>query len=134
MSVGLRTEHWRGEIGLAPSHRRPWVAEDATGRVIGFVAAGPARDDDLPPRTGEIYAIYVDPECWSHGVGTHLLQHALRDLKEAGEMSVALWCVAEHAPSRRFYAKHGWHADGATRIDTFADEQVDMVRYRHDIT
>ena len=37
------------------------VAEEG-GRVIGFAAFGPSRDDDAPPGTGEVPAIYVAPE------------------------------------------------------------------------
>ncbi|HLS62178.1 MAG TPA: GNAT family N-acetyltransferase [Ruania sp.] len=45
----------------------------ATGRdgaVLGFVNAGPYRDQDVPadePGWGEIYAIYVHPDRWGTG-------------------------------------------------------------------
>ena len=37
-------------------------------QVDAFAAIGPAREAN-PNVTGELYAIYVDPDCWGQGLG-----------------------------------------------------------------
>ena len=71
LRIADRAASWRREMAALPEDRRPWVAllEES---VRGFVVAGPSRDDDCGPETAEVYALYVDPECWDHGVGRAL--------------------------------------------------------------
>ena len=98
-----RTESWtsyleRGESALL-------VAEQ-DGAVAGFVAFGLSRDDD---RRGEveIYTLYVDPGSWGQGVGSVLMAEV-----PVGA-TVSLWVSERNARARRFYARHGFVADGA---------------------
>ena len=45
------------------------------GGITGFASFGPSRDHDADPRrTGEVFAIYVDPDACrrrNHGRGAH---------------------------------------------------------------
>src|SRR5579884_4186709 len=63
---------WRRRIVDPPPGWSIVVAEDH-GRVVGFAATGPSRDED---EVGELYAIYVDPAHWSTGAGGALLERA----------------------------------------------------------
>ena len=128
LDVGRRESFWRSEVELLGQDNRPWVA-DAEGRVVGFVSVGPTRDDDAPVRTGEVYAIYVDPDCWDRGIGRNLLAHAVRDLRAHGYDRASLWVIELNEQARRFYDAAGWTTDGATKTDTIGGVDVAEVRY-----
>jgi len=129
LSVDNRERMWRDELSVTHTDHAPWVAE-CGGRIIGFVSAGASRSEDARPREGEIYAIYVLPECWARGVGRNLLAHAERDLISHGYTEAILWCLADNVRSRAFYELAGWRLDGGTLTRTFAGVDVEEVRYR----
>jgi GNAT superfamily N-acetyltransferase len=88
------------------------VAEVA-GRVAGFVLHGPCRDDDTETTTGEIWALYVDPDRWRAGVGRALADAALADLRRRGFSEATVWTLAESPRNLRFYEALGFELDGA---------------------
>jgi ribosomal protein S18 acetylase RimI-like enzyme len=131
LSIPDRAESWRRRLSTAPAAaERPfWVAE-AAGRVVGFVNTGPSRDEDAAPGTSEIYAIYVDPECWEKGIGTRLLERAIHDLHRHGYTLATLWCLGANAQARSFYERAKWRADGATKRELVGGVETEEVRYR----
>ena len=129
LDVGRREAFWRDEVTTLGEGRRPWVAE-CDGRVVGFVSAGTTRDEDGDARTGEVYAIYVDPECWSRGIGSNLMAHARRDLAANGYGTATLWVLAANAQARAFYEEGGWRLDDVTRTETIGGVESEEVRYR----
>lgn len=129
LSVEARESHWADELHVMTADRRPWVAE-AGSRIVGFAAAGPAREESAKGRTGEVYAIYVLPDCWDRGVGRTLLAHTERDLASHGYSEAVLWVLADNDRARDFYEAAGWHADGGTRQDRIGGRDVEEVRYR----
>jgi ribosomal protein S18 acetylase RimI-like enzyme len=129
LSIDAREGHWRKELHAISAERRPWVAE-ATGQIVGFVAAGTARDEAADPHTGEVYAVYVLPDCWDRGVGRTLLAHAEHDLLEHGYEDAVLWVLADNERARAFYEMAGWQADGGTKHDIIGGREVEEVRYR----
>jgi ribosomal protein S18 acetylase RimI-like enzyme len=131
LSVDRRADWWRREIESTPPDRAPWVASDDS-HVVGFVSVGPSRDDGAGPHVGELYAIYVDPDCWDRGVGRELLRHAERDLAAAGYDDATLWVLTANERGRRFYEAGGWVADGATQTASLGGADLEEVRYRLD--
>ncbi len=129
LSVDARERFWATELRVLPAGRSLWLAE-SDGQIVGFANAGPSRDDGMPPSTGEVYAIYVLPECWDRGVGRNLLVHAERDLIEHGYDEATLWVLESNDRARRFYEAAGWRTDGAIKVDRIGDRQVREVRYR----
>jgi GNAT superfamily N-acetyltransferase len=81
--------------------------------VAGFVLHGPCRDDDATPRTGEVWALYVDPERWRAGVGRALVDAALEDLRRKGFTESTVWTLADSPRNLRFYEALGFELDGA---------------------
>jgi ribosomal protein S18 acetylase RimI-like enzyme len=128
-----RSGWWKGQLELAKGDHRPWVAVDDE-RVIGFAHAGPSRDDPEGSKVGEIYAIYVDPECQGRGIGRDLLRHATRDLRTHGFATAILWVLTDNQPSRRFYEAAGWSADGTDRLETFSGVDIPEMRYGFDLS
>ena len=75
-------------------------------------------------------ALYVDPPCWSRGVGRALLSAAERRLAVEGFDHGVLWVLVGNERAQRFYQAHGWAPDGARRMDQVWGATVDEVRYR----
>ncbi len=131
LSVEERLEQHRGALEN-PGARRTWVAVDG-GRVVGFAVTGPSQDADADERTGELYALYLDPERFGQGIGKRLLDHAGEDLRERGFHSATLWVLESNEAGRRFYEREGWHADGLTTSERVDCEMRPTVRYRVDL-
>jgi GNAT superfamily N-acetyltransferase len=105
--------------------------------VLGFVAAGPSREDDAQARTGEVYAIYARPHHWCSGVGRARLESELAELVGVGFDDVILWVIGDHARACRFYERAGRTRDGRSKTERlFAlpdfDAEVDEVCYRRE--
>jgi ribosomal protein S18 acetylase RimI-like enzyme len=132
LNVDARERFWQREIGILAPDRRPWLA-DADGQIAGFVAAGPSHDDGAQSTMGEVYAIYVMPECWGRGVGNSLLAHAERDLRGHGYAEATLWVFAANHRTRRFYEAAGWQPDGTEKTETIGGADLSEVRYRKSI-
>lgn len=95
----------------APRSHRPngaLVCEE-TGKIIGVAAFG-ARRDRTDERSGELYSIYVLPECWRMGAGRALFESARSQLRAEGYLSLFLWTLTDNARARRFYERMGMTA------------------------
>jgi ribosomal protein S18 acetylase RimI-like enzyme len=99
------------------------------GAVAGFVVAGGSRDPDAPERTGEIFALYVDPDLQGTGFGAALVKQARAELSAAGYARLTLWTFQHNPASRGFYERLGFVHDGT---ETF-DEDGAIVRYVVDL-
>ncbi len=81
-----------------------WVAEQDDG-LVGFVSAGPARDDDLVGVV-ELWALYARAAVWGTGVGHTLLDQAI------GDAPAYLWVLAGNDRAIGFYERHTFTFDG----------------------
>lgn len=129
LSVDAGESRWR-ELLSAPAPDRWTLLAESARQVVGFVTAGVVRGEASQPLSGEVYAIYVLPDCWGRGVGRSLLAHAEHDLIEHGYDEAVLWVLADNERARAFYEAAGWHADGGVKHDTFGGREVTEVRYR----
>jgi ribosomal protein S18 acetylase RimI-like enzyme len=128
ISVEARATSWRGILGR---DERTYVAE-RDGEVVGFVGTGPSRDDD-GAGSGELYAIYVDPEHWDSGAGRELAAYADDLLRGDGFTEATLWVLDDNPRARRFYEAGGWRLDGAKRTGLHLGVETHEVRYRKDL-
>jgi GNAT superfamily N-acetyltransferase len=122
-----RAQRWREHLRQGTP---TWVAED-DGAVHGIMSAGPSRDADAPPATGELWMLYVAPEAQGRGTGQLLLEEALGVLRRAGFERATLWVFAANAAGRAFYEHMGWVHDAAAGVkdDPWAPE----VRYQRNL-
>jgi GNAT superfamily N-acetyltransferase len=127
-----RAEAWRRIMEqTAPSRGGVLVAAAEGAGVIGFVSFGPSRDSDTDPRaTGEVFAIYADPDVWGTGAGRSLLASAVAELARLGYADAILWVLDTNDRARRFYALAGWAEDGASKTDASRGFALTEVRYR----
>ncbi|HZD17607.1 MAG TPA: GNAT family N-acetyltransferase [Actinomycetota bacterium] len=128
LSVEERLEMHRRALE-SPGDHRTWVATES-GRVVGFAVTGPSQDADADERTGELYAIYLDPDRFGRGIGKRLLDHAVEDLRGRGFRTATLWVLETNQGGRRFYEREGWRTDGATSGERVDCEMRPTVRYR----
>lgn len=92
------------------------VAGCVDGKLMGLLVCS-----EHPDGRAEIEAIHSLPESWGTGLGTAMLEFALKG-RAAG-----LWAFEENRRARRFYEKHGFAFTGERRISEF-DGAVE-VRY-----
>ena len=95
----------------------PMFVADDGGTAVGWTAYGPSRDEDAAPATGEVYALYVDPDRHGEGIGGALLGAAVEALRAGGHARATLWTFGVSEQSTGFYEKHGWVRDGAEKDD-----------------
>jgi ribosomal protein S18 acetylase RimI-like enzyme len=110
-------EHWAQSIDAPPtSMHKVHVAVEAPGTpdILGFVAAGPATDEDLWPRTdGELYELHVLPSAAGAGHDERLL-HAVADaLAGDGFRTVYTWALSGDTTRIKFLEAAGWALDGS---------------------
>jgi ribosomal protein S18 acetylase RimI-like enzyme len=103
-----------------PPGARTVVADDG-GKIVGFASFGPyllEEEDAYDPATGELYAIYVDPDRWGTGAGRALMAAAREALTAAGYPVFRLWVLEENHRARRFYERAGMAPDGDRDVYT----------------
>jgi ribosomal protein S18 acetylase RimI-like enzyme len=129
LSVEDRLEQHRRSLEEPRAEWRTWVADDE-GRVTGFAVTGPSEDADAEPSTGEVYAIYLEPDRVGTGLGRELFEHAVADLRDRGFSAVTLWVLETNERARGFYEAAGWRADGTETNERVDCEMRPTVRYR----
>ena len=116
---------------LGPGQPQTIVAIEGE-TVCGFATVGPSRDDDRRG-TGELLALYVDPQRWGRGLGRALVHDARARLARQGFEEAALWVLAANERAQRFYRIDGWAPDGSRRLDEVWGLTVDELRYRRSL-
>lgn len=81
--------------------------EGPDGRLAGIVGFRL-----IAPGVGYVSSLYVSPHAQGGGFGRRLLAAAERALTERGATTARLWVFEQNEPSRRFYERAGWKADG----------------------
>lgn len=127
--VAYETRAERFKLALEKGAEETYVAVEGE-TVVGFVVAGPARDEDLSESVAEIWAIYVAPPWWRRGVGSLLYNFVETLFKQQGFESVVLWVLAENQPARAFYEAAGFGVDGRTKQIERQQKVLKVVRYR----
>ncbi len=118
----VRRAHDDAEVrGWVAAHLVPatecWVAT-LGGEVVAMMALSPGWLDQL----------YVVPGAQGHGIGSALVDLALRRGEEEGWETVQLWTFQVNGPARAFYARHGFRevelTDGATNEEHEPDVRL----------
>jgi ribosomal protein S18 acetylase RimI-like enzyme len=132
LDPAVRAKTWRRIMAeTEPSRGGVLAAVAEGGGITGFASFGPSRDRDADPRrTGEVFAIYVDPDAWGTGTGRQLMAGAVAELARLGYTEATLWVLDTNDRARRFYALGGWAEDGASKTDGSRGFDITEVRYR----
>lgn len=108
------------------------VGEDEEIRAYAYVSEARAVADRHPSPTGELCAIYADPDWRGTGAGSAVHDAGLAHLTAEGFRRAILWVLVDNTPSRRYYARRGWRCDGITQ--TVGLEDLVEVRYSRQLS
>lgn len=114
LSYEKREQIWRSGIEA----NGVYIAEDESGRIVGFASGGAERTGKYEAYIGELYAIYLLEGQQGNGVGRKLVRSVVDDLKEKKLNSMLIWALEEN-PACRFYEKLG-----GKKVDT-AEIEID---------
>jgi ribosomal protein S18 acetylase RimI-like enzyme len=118
MDIEKESERWKEILAQFTAERGAFVAEvEAPGEeggtggqfVPGYCFCGPVRNQDRE-YTGELYALYVQPDRHRRGLGKLLVQAAARFLIGQGYRRMIIYVLRENQPSRAFYEAIGGKA------------------------
>lgn len=115
LSYEAREQRWRDWWAQADSQRWLLVAEDDTGRILGFAGGGPERDG-TPGHDGEVYAIYLAPDIHRRGIGRLLMVACARKLLDQGFGAGLVWVLEENRSARAFYEALGGQLMGSKPV------------------
>jgi GNAT superfamily N-acetyltransferase len=123
LDVEANAERWAGWIEDAAEGTLIELAQqDRT--VVGFACGTVARDADVDSAvTGELAALYVDPDHQRRGVGGTLHDRQLDAFRKRGLRRAILWVLAANETGVAFYRQRGWAFDEATRASMGAEER-----------
>lgn len=125
LDVAARARTWRETLA---SHGSTVLVAEDQGRVVGFASFGPARDEDAPLGAQELYAIYLEPSAWGHGIARDLMRTVVGHVGE--DAVLTLWVLASNDRARHFYRRHGFQPDGVEHLEEIGGTPVLEVRYR----
>jgi len=130
LSIEERAARWRKD--LEAGHPLTWIAElGDSGTKLGWISAGASRDEDATPPTGEIWAVYIDPDNWGKGVGRALCHTAEQELRRRGFTQVTLWVLEQNERALRFYQSNGFVRDECKyRLSSRGGRELREVRLR----
>src|SRR5690606_6621168 len=97
----------RGAAWWEHMHRqgRSVLVVDLSGEPAGYAMLGPARG--ARGGGGEIYELYMRPDCQGIGLGRRLFEASWQRLQEAGCSSLVVWALIENTIACRFYRAMG---------------------------
>lgn len=142
----LQQAAWRGAyLGILPgpviermtSRRGPrwWrrlALVGAPARVIaldGMLAGYATLGRDRRRRgAGEIYELYLRPECQGVGLGARLFRDARRQLETGGLPRLTVWTLSDNVGACRFYRALGGREAGRAR-ETFDGAPVEKTAF-----
>jgi ribosomal protein S18 acetylase RimI-like enzyme len=110
--------------------RDRFLVAERDGKIVGYAYV---RWDDTKAFVGDDEAglkeIYVDPDHWSEGVGTALLDSAI-DLLPDDVTALALEAFAGNDLAARFYAARGFERVDSGEVDIGGDTYETEIRRR----
>ena len=83
-----------------------YVAVDEADQVLGFGIGGPARESPAE-FLGELYALYVHPDCQGQGIGKALAEAVFARLHAAGLEPVIIWALKDNQHACAVYRRLG---------------------------
>jgi len=79
---------------------------DFDNKLVGYSTYGRNRVPSMP-YSGEIFEIYLMPECQGLGFGRRLFNAARHELAEHGYLSTIVWALADNEKALGFYRRLG---------------------------
>lgn len=122
-TVEHRIDRWRERIQRPEPGAATWLAT-VRDDLVGLCYIHLSHDANVPPRTGEVQALYVRPDYAGLGIGTKMLDAGLASLRNAGCTTAKLYVLEANTAAQAFYRKQGWAPDGVVSEDPGPDGTV----------
>jgi ribosomal protein S18 acetylase RimI-like enzyme len=100
---------------------------DCDDELAGYATLGRSRMPGAE-RIGEIYELYLRPECQGCGLGRRLFAEARRQLAHHGLDRLTVWALAENTIALRFYRAMGG-AECARACDRFCGVPLEKIGF-----
>lgn len=97
------------------------------GDIAGYATLGRNRARDLPQQ-GEIYELYLRPECQGIGLGSRLFSAARQKLSDHGLKGMVVWALEENNGAVSFYRGIGGR-DIAEGVEVFDHKALRKVAF-----
>ncbi len=95
---------WQAVLGQANTMVKAAYLQE---KPIGFIIAGPTREQHIENQDGHISALYIAEKCYRRGIGRALLAQAAIHWAADGGKNLTVGVLAQNAPARRFYEALG---------------------------
>ncbi|MBY0517862.1 MAG: GNAT family N-acetyltransferase [Bacteriovoracaceae bacterium] len=123
LDVFQRAERWRGGFEKDPTLIR--LVAEKNDHILGFAVGLENRHLNLVPEAkSEVWAIYVHPEFWGHGIGGSMLE----EFKKRVEIPMCIWVASENKLAHGFYQKMG-----GVLLPVERDEEIAGVKIPHQV-
>ena len=123
-----RESYWREAIEFAEPQVMVAVED---GVIVGMVGFDRSRDPKTPNTTGEIWALYVDPDRIGQGIGLALWDAAREGLVDEGCTDVTVWLPLRNERTLRFHDLAGFKREMNTaRTVPMGEARVEEVRLK----
>lgn len=107
--------------------RQRWLTALADPETSVLIAEIDERPIGLAGYRAEwLDGLYVVPEHWARGFGLALHDRVLERLRVRGSAQCHLWVLEDNHRARQFYERHGWRANGETRVVPFPPNPLDV--------
>jgi L-amino acid N-acyltransferase YncA len=108
----------------------PTLVCEVEKKVVGFACYSACEDEDKTSTpTGEIVAIYLNPEYFGKGLGVKMFRAACTELSQQGLTELVVWVLEGNNLGIAFYEKMGLSQDGSKKCDTIRGSEVVKLRY-----
>ncbi|MEO5323772.1 GNAT family N-acetyltransferase [Mesorhizobium sp. CC13] len=97
------------------------------GKIAGYATLGRNRARELKQQ-GEIYELYLRPECQGIGLGTRLFAAARQRLADHGLKGMVVWALEENDNALAFYTGAGGR-DVAEGVEVFDQKALKKVAF-----
>lgn len=125
-TVERRTERWNAILTKQDDGSATFVAIIPGRGLSGFISGGPSIDP-LADTPGQIYGLYLLPDCHGQGLGRRLMARAFAHLEERGDVPIQVRAVVGNRRAERAYRAWGGQDLGTT------DFEIDGVPLRETI-
>ena len=116
LSYRDRESFWEQVLTTARPTVSNFLAETASGYVVGLAAGGPERTGNAT-YVGELYLVYLLEQYQRRGLGRLLVSAVAERLLADGFDSMLLWVARDNHPACRFYEALGGEPIDSRTID-----------------
>lgn len=119
--VERREEFWTAALTEERYSSNKVAIATLDGAVVGGAMAGPPSGDNTA-WTKQLYVLYTDAVVQGQGAGSALLDAVVDPIDTVG-----LWVADPNPRAQAFYRKHGFMAEGTTKVEDGVREVL-MIR------